>query len=207
MLCQAFDPRLMQAQIQPKRKPGQLASSWSSKDSSTGGASSFAAAFTCQRPREAVHCSAEALSVSSCMRSRCRSRGFDKYSTWRPACQALTARRLRKSACRMGSGCWALQMATTRRMAVERLIRWPGLTTSGFPPAFGLKSPATGHSAAQVPGTRPEAMRAALEEFTWPTCKTSFATPMAGKSMVMPRCVAAPQPRGCKAPFPSTSTT
>lgn len=32
-------------------------------------------------------------------------------------------------------------------------------------------------------------------------CSTSLATPMAGRSTVMPRCVAAPQPRGWKTPF------
>lgn len=45
----------------------------------------------------------------------------------------------------------------------------PGLTTSGFPPPFGLKSSATRHSGNQAPGCRVAAMRAALEEFTSPT--------------------------------------
>lgn len=43
--------------------------------------------------------------------------------------------------------------------------------------------------------------------YAYPTLSTSLATPMVGKSTVMPRWVAAPQPRGWKAPFPSTRTT
>mmetsp|Transcript_99521 Transcript_99521/g.157494 ORF Transcript_99521/g.157494 Transcript_99521/m.157494 type:complete len:249 (+) Transcript_99521:318-1064(+) len=132
-----------------------------------------------------------------------------------PSNQARTAARLRKSACRIGSGIVDLQRLAVRTTAVFRLTLCPTLTTTVFFPKFGRSSIAKGSpvvspsftsGAQELASCSVSAIWDATRTPTSLTLRTSFATPIVGKSVRIPKCVAEPQRLGWKTPLPSTRT-
>mmetsp|Transcript_109805 Transcript_109805/g.297767 ORF Transcript_109805/g.297767 Transcript_109805/m.297767 type:complete len:209 (+) Transcript_109805:265-891(+) len=133
-----------------------------------------------------------------------------------PSSQALTAARPRRSARLTGSTTLDRHRLAVSTAALDSEMRWPPLTTHSRWLSLGRNIAANSAPARQPsgycngvhpPGASSDARACAACALMPPMCRTSFATPTVTMFARTPRCVAAPQPRGWKAPFPSTKTT